>query len=58
MPRKTWDAVLLELIEDLETVEVEGSHQAKVWIGTGLRIAINEIKAHRIELLVTGERPK
>lgn len=45
------DRLLLSLAAELTEEEVEGSHLAKVWIGTGLQIAAQIVERRRIALL-------
>jgi hypothetical protein len=52
--RQLNDLCLL-LQERLNEVEVDGSFNARVLVGTGLQIAVEEIEHVRIEMLVEGD---
>jgi hypothetical protein len=49
--RKRELALLERLHTELLNTPVNGSHMAKVWMGTGLNIAASIVEEHRIEIL-------
>ena len=48
------DQLLVELEAALKDAKIDATHQAAIWIGTGLNIAASIVEHRRIELLCAG----
>ena len=45
------DQLLVELEAALKDAKIDATHQAAIWIGTGLNIAASIVESKRIELI-------
>ena len=50
----TLDEVLYELAEEIAATRVDGTFNARVFVGTGLHAAASIVEKKRIELLCKG----